>query len=509
MLLYNLTSLYLLTATLAVVYCAVQIRALSKAAYTTTALQLCAAVSFYILGYVMELNSSTAAQILFWNRVEYLGIPFIAALWLTTSLIYTGHFSRHKTLLAAAIFSVPALTFVLRFTNDAHHLYFKSLSFVREFGGLFLVREQGPFMYLQAAHSALMILLSVGLLLRDVLKGPEREAGKIVLAVTGALFALAGLLLPGLPINGVRLDFMALCLPVSCLMLIVAIIRYDLLEIKSIARSKVFEASSDAILMLNRQNRVLDFNGAARRLLSQLGIEPQYIAAPALFAGRPELLHAVQGDKPAIVKLEAGDGERWFDITTEQVADGKVLKGRIKIFRDVTDICQVNEELSRLAMVDELSVLSNRRAFMKLGREWTGRAAAEGVPLHLLMMDLDFFKDVNDRYGHPTGDLVIHEFAQILKEHFGEDALIARLGGEEFAVMTAGLEDAELRRSTRALLEKTDRHPYHYFGNTFHVTVSIGVTRRREGQKLEDMMRIADKALYDSKEKGRCCVTVL
>ena len=92
MLIYNLLSLYLLTVTVAVVYAAVQIRTLSGSAYAKTALHLGFAVCFYILGYAMELNAVSPVQILFWNRIEYLGIPFISALWLTTALIYTGHF---------------------------------------------------------------------------------------------------------------------------------------------------------------------------------------------------------------------------------------------------------------------------------------------------------------------------------------------------------------------------------------------------------------------------------
>ena len=124
------------------------------------------------------------------------------------------------------------------------------------------------------------------------------------------------------------------------------------------------------------------------------------------------------------------------------------------------------------------------------------------------MLDLDHFKDVNDRYGHPTGDLVIHEFAQLLKEHFGPESLIARLGGEEFAVMVTDLGEDEMLHKIDSLLEKAALHTYSFFGSRFHVTVSAGMTKRQPEQKLESMMHLSDKALYISKDKGRNCATV-
>jgi len=509
MLFFNLTSIYLLGVTVAVVYCAVQIRTLSGAAYTKTALYLCFAICFYILGYAMELNAATPAQILFWNKVQYIGIPFVSALWLTTALIYTGHFSRHKKGLLAAIYIIPALTLILRLTNDAHQLYFASVGFKQALGGLFIVKQMGPFMYVQLVHSVSMILIAMGLLVWDSFKAPVRQWGKIALIALATFFAISGLILTVTKPAGLQLDYMALYLPFTCIMMIVAIGRYDLLEAKSVARQMVFEAGGDAIFMLNPQNRILDSNDSAKKLLRELDIRLETAAAARLFEGWPQLLAAMENPDPTIVKLTVEGRDRWYDVTTEDIGEGKYLRGRIKTLRDVTDIYQLNEELSRLAMTDELSVLSNRRAFLKIGKEWISRSEAKGSSLHLLMMDLDFFKYVNDRYGHPTGDLVIHEFSQILKEHFGGQALIARLGGEEFAVMVADTTDDALLRSVNALLEKAEQHTYHYFGNTFHVTVSVGMTKRAPGQQLDGMMSLADKALYLSKDKGRSCVTAL
>ncbi|MEA4815485.1 MAG: diguanylate cyclase [Lachnospiraceae bacterium] len=509
MLLTNLISLYLLSVTIAVVFCAAQIKTLNGSSYTKTALLLCFAVCFYILGYTMELNSSTPSQIIFWNRIQYIGIPFVSALWLTTGLMYIGHFTRYKKLLFAAIYTIPIITLILRFTNDYHHLYFASINYAEGFGRLFLVKKSGPWMYVQASHSATMIFISMGLFIFDTVKKAEKEAGKIVLIVAASVFAVMGLLLAQLNPFGFQVDYMALCLPITCVMMILAISRYDLLEAKSVARSKVFEASSDAILLISHQNRILDYNNSAKRLFEQIDIHLGNKDLSVLFEKVPSLLEGFKKTKLYIIKLRINGEERYYGITTEKIDDHNILRGWIKIIRDVTEIYQLNEKLKKQAMTDELSVLSNRRAFIKTGREWILKSEENSQTLHLLMMDLDYFKNVNDQYGHPAGDLVIRDFAQMLKSHFASECLIARLGGEEFAALLAGFNDDEILQMINSLLAEADQHVYSYFGNQFHVTVSIGVTKRQSGQTLENMMGNADKALYQSKDRGRNCVTVL
>ncbi|MGE4276218.1 MAG: diguanylate cyclase [Lawsonibacter sp.] len=509
MLMINLITLYLLSVTVATVFCAVQIRTLSGSSYVKTSLLLCFAVCFYILGYTMELNSTIPSQIMFWNRIEYIGIPFVSALWLTISLMYTGHFTDHRKVLLAAIYGVPVVTMVLRFTNEYHHLYFSSVRYIEELGGLILVKQMGPWMYVQTYHSALMVLLSMGLFIYNSTKSAQKPMGKIVLIVVASVAAVSGLFLSQFKLFGVQIDYMALCLPVTCITVITAISRYDLLEIKSIARSKVFEASKDAILLLNHQGRVLDYNDSAKRLFAQANIPLNTGTFPALPRHASDFLDSLKHRELSVAKLCIHDKDYYFNISTEPICSYTILLGWIKTIHDITELCRLNEELNRQAMTDELSVLSNRRAFMKRGREFILDAEAHSTSLHLLMLDLDHFKNVNDEYGHPAGDLVILEFSKILKHHFGANNLVARLGGEEFVVLLSGLSDDAALQQIRDFLESARQHVYEYFGKQFHVTTSIGVTKGQPGQTLESMLRTVDKALYQSKDQGRDLITVL
>ncbi|OJU08499.1 MAG: hypothetical protein BGN88_14885 [Clostridiales bacterium 43-6] len=509
MLLINLVSLYLISMVVSSIYWAVHIRTLNGSSFARTMLLLCLAVCFYILGYTLELNSSEPHQILFWNMVEYIGIPFVSALWLTTGLQYTGHFHRYKKILFAAIFIIPIITMLLRFTNSYHHLYFTSLKFMDEYGILTLVKTPGPWMFVQLVHSMSMILLTMALFVHDSVKSEVKQKGKIILTIIASVFAVLGLIFTYLKPFGLTIDYMACFLPIPCIMVILAIARYDFLETKSIARSRVFEASSDAILLVNRRYNVLDYNKSAKQLFEQIHINMADGSLAGLFRSVPDLLEGLKKPETSVVKLRINEQERYYDITTKNIDHHKVPSGWIKTIRDVTEIYQLNDEFKKLAMTDELSALHNRRAFIHMGQKRIAQVSHCEEPLHLVMMDLDHFKNVNDQYGHPAGDLVIREFGRMLKAHFSPDSLIARLGGEEFAVLQTGFSDLEIEQSLHILLKQIEQHPYKYRSHQFYVTVSMGLTKRLADQTLESMMRRADKALYVSKDQGRNRITVL
>ena len=157
--------------------------------------------------------------------------------------------------------------------------------------------------------------------------------------------------------------------------------------------------------------------------------------------------------------------------------------------------------LEQLAHHDSLTGLYNRRYFFELAERELLRARRESTPLTLFWMDLDHFKSINDKHGHAAGDRALTFFAGVLQRQCRRTDLAARMGGEEFAVLTCGSVDvlalAEKIRNTlqRELPQYREVVPF---------TVSIGVaTFRPEDQRVEDMMHRADIALYQAKANGR------
>jgi diguanylate cyclase (GGDEF)-like protein/PAS domain S-box-containing protein len=167
-------------------------------------------------------------------------------------------------------------------------------------------------------------------------------------------------------------------------------------------------------------------------------------------------------------------------------------------------IQQLNAQLERLAMMDELTGLMNRRAFFIHGEKEISRAQRHQTPLSLLMLDVDMFKSVNDRYGHAAGDRVLQHVSHKIVENLRKMDMVARMGGEEFSVLlpNTGAEDAaKLAERVRQAIEGESCQLQ---DQIIDVTVSIGVASYgKDTSSLEALLRYADDSMYQAKNRGR------
>lgn len=166
----------------------------------------------------------------------------------------------------------------------------------------------------------------------------------------------------------------------------------------------------------------------------------------------------------------------------------------------------VNAQLSNLATTDTLTGAWNRRHFeQELQRELI-QSQRYGEPLSLLMFDIDHFKDVNDRYGHPVGDTVLVGLTRLVQRNLRAADTLARWGGEEFVIMMPHCdadEAAGLAEKLRALLA------LHPFESVEQVTASFGVAQCRPDDSPESWLKRADLALYQAKAEGRNAVRLV
>jgi len=167
----------------------------------------------------------------------------------------------------------------------------------------------------------------------------------------------------------------------------------------------------------------------------------------------------------------------------------------------------LNDELTRvhiLSLTDDLTGLSNRRAFMRRLEDEVSRVQRYGSPLSLALIDMDFFKSINDKLGHPAGDEVLRTFSNNILSIFRHHDMVARYGGEEFAIL---LPNTDIEGSYRALEKVRIRTAESHFqsnGNTLSMpTFSAGLALYKPGETTGDLIERADKALFRAKELGR------
>ncbi|MCR5883436.1 GGDEF domain-containing protein [Rhizobacter sp. J219] len=161
-------------------------------------------------------------------------------------------------------------------------------------------------------------------------------------------------------------------------------------------------------------------------------------------------------------------------------------------------------ELRRLSRLDGLTDVFNRRAIDEQLHDEARRAVRSQRPFSVLMIDADYFKDINDRFGHAAGDDALRHLAKIMKAQMRDVDRIGRFGGEEFVVLLPGTASTEALSAAERLRDALLRRPWAWQGESMSLTVSIGVAAWRGPQdEVASLLKRADAALYRAKSLGR------
>lgn len=200
-------------------------------------------------------------------------------------------------------------------------------------------------------------------------------------------------------------------------------------------------------------------------------------------------------------RLRQPDGEvHWIAARAqpEPLGDGTLWHG---LMLDITEQIAYQAHLRELSDTDELTGLANRRKLMSRLDEEISLSNRHGTPLSLMLIDLDHFKRINDTWGHLQGDQVLTELAGLCVDTLREEDLVARLGGEEFAIM---LPLTPLSRCQPLAERLRQCIAAHDFGITpGRVSVSIGIAEHRVGESRDVLIERADRGLYAAKHRGR------
>lgn len=205
--------------------------------------------------------------------------------------------------------------------------------------------------------------------------------------------------------------------------------------------------------------------------------------------------------------INTADGkQKWVfeqGVVLEDARTGTFIEGLII---DITSRKQVENLRYHESTHDELTQLFNRRYMMRRLEDVLKRHVIDRSKFSVAMIDVDHFKRINDRHGHPAGDLVLREMAGILKRGFREQDLVGRYGGEEFIVIAVKVNREQTHRLFERLLEMIRNHQFEYEGQSINVTISAGIVNSEEPGldfKLASMISLADRRLYEAKAGGR------
>lgn len=198
-----------------------------------------------------------------------------------------------------------------------------------------------------------------------------------------------------------------------------------------------------------------------------------------------------------------------FYIEHQTIKDERRSKRMQSIRKNLTTVKKQLLDANQSMRIDHLTQCYNRKSFEEQAQKYHQLFQISKNPISLLMVDIDHFKKVNDTYGHDVGDFVLKECVRFLKENFQRpDDFIARLGGEEFAVLLPDYSAENAAVKAEEILQKIRKEVVIHGTNEIRFTVSIGISQLYERETVSQWMKKADQALYNSKNTGRNKLTV-
>jgi len=307
------------------------------------------AVAEWSLGYALELGSADLPTQIFWAKVEYLGIVSVSVMWLAFVLQYTG---REKWLTrrnGALLAIVPLITLLLVWTNDVHGLIWRDIRL--DTSGSFSVMDftRGAWYWVNIAYSYLLLLLGTLVLIQALIRSPYLYRGQAGALLIGAIAPWVG---NALHVSGLspfpHLDLTPFAFTLSCLAVAWGLFYFQLLDIVPVARDAVIEGMSDGVIVLDMQNRIVDLNPAAGRIIGRPASEAIGQPAAQMLADRSDLVEQYRDMTEAHAEIALGEGEarRIYDLRISPLYERRGrLTGRLVVLRDITERKRAEEAL--------------------------------------------------------------------------------------------------------------------------------------------------------------------
>ncbi len=274
--------------------------------------------------------------------------------------------------------------------------------------------------------------------------------------------------------------------------------------------AQIFDKVDAGIFEVDRSGRLQSWNPAFVRTLGApqtpatlQALLPEH-AQPALELIRDSLEHAQPRERD--LEVRTADGRTlWIEMSLTPV-DRRMLQG---VINDITERKQTELAAQQMAARDTLTGLLNRRGFdASLDAVFARRQREPQLTIVLMMIDLDYFKQVNDTHGHSAGDVVLQRVARLIEQAVRRTDVVSRPGGDEFAVALVGIDDADhAERIARTLIDAIRRPIALGNGAQAHIGASIGIALvGADESSAAAALQRADEAMYAAKQAGRCRV---
>lgn len=472
-----------------------------------------AATAIYTFGYGMELCNDTLTEVMFWVRFEHLGIQLITPSWVLFTLCITGNEKVITPRRLLLFFAYPV--FMLYATQTLGTLNLVHHNPRLETSGLFptFTYDRGLILYLGLAYINVCLLSCLVLYSIMVFRSTAAFRNQAILFWVGSLVPFVAEFLYNVSLSPHNIDLIPFALTVSCIIFAFGYFRFQILEIIPLARDVVFDNLKDGVLVLDNNDRIIDFNPSIQSMVTGLCRTLIGRSIYDVLTETPVLLDFTRNNTSGIFELEKkvdGRVSTFMGNLSPLRDSNNQTVGKIISLHDNTETKDLLNRLENLAARDSLTNVFNRRNFDQLVLKDMTHQDHKNGKMSLIMMDLDNFKQINDTFGHAAGDMVLKTVIETCQKRLRHADIPGRYGGDEFVFFLPDTGSADARIIAERLLEGIIRNTFTFEGSTFSVTASLGVSSAFGLGKisLKELFRYADQAVYQAKQEGRNTVCV-
>ena len=345
------------------------------------------------------------------------------------------------------------------------------------------------------------------MLLVNAVRVPQKQKRQAITIAAGVFLPILSSILYLLNLIPGKIDPMPFSMVVTGLFLAFALFKLGLFELVPKARELALDSIRDGFLVLDSNENLQDLNQAALHLPGAMdfrigsplpdGNSLAEQLSPLLKKGLKQLEFSVESPDNSIHFYHA----KAYPIQTAT----RQNSGTAILIYDVTETVGLVKKLNRQANTDELTGIFNRRYLIQLGIQELNRARRDGTPFGIIMMDLDFFKHINDSHGHQAGDEVLHSTAQCFQSGLRDGDILGRYGGEEFVALLPSADLPAVIQIAERLRQQIENLVIPFGEQKITVTASFGVHAYcgNRDTSLDELLSIADQALYQAKNSGR------
>jgi len=473
------------------------------------------ATVIWSIGSLLEISVVSFKCKIFWRNIQQIGVFILPISTVFFATIYTRSTKYLKYVYIAAIPSI--LSILLIFTNDSHHLMRSGYTLVDSLVyGKSLVVHLTLLGSILVSYNFLLPFFAIFILLDFSRKVSSQFRSQVYLLIFGFIltFIMAWLKTAILEKAGIFIQIAVLSIP-SSIIIFYCLFRHRTFNLSPIARDKVFEVINQGIIIMDETGTMVDINSFALNCL-----EKRFNITSPLGSKLKEVNNQIS----KINTLIESNIENHFEICIKKEPEPEHLSlsfyplyhnkdefiGSVLIINDITAQKLLERTLEERAEKDYLTRLLNKFGFEKAIQQHIFSKNQNDVLYSILMIDLDNFKQLNDTSGHADGDKILCHFADTIMRTIRPNDIASRIGGDEFVIVLPNTKKGDAFKIAERL-RKIVATSYITLNNNKRIryTISIGVADNRTSlNKFDEVLKQADKALYEAKNKSRNCSVI-